>query len=87
MAAVLVFTLAVEVPIDNKINGWTVVPLPPDWEDIRARWAEFHTRRTFLSLAAVAAAVGAALAALANGRTRPRTAPAQAALDRERRAA
>jgi hypothetical protein len=37
--------------------------LPPDWQDIRVRWAAFHTLRTFLSLAAVAAAVGAALTA------------------------
>jgi Anthrone oxygenase len=61
MVAVIVVTLAVEVPIDNKIKTWTVATLPPDWQDIRARWAAFHTLRTFLSLAAVAAAVGAAL--------------------------
>jgi len=61
MVAVLVVTLAVEVPIDNKINGWSVDTLPPDWQDIRARWAAFHTLRTFLSLGAVAAALGAAL--------------------------
>jgi len=64
MVAVLVVTLAVEVPIDNKIKTWTVTTLPPDWQDLRARWANFHTLRTFLSLAAVAAAVGAALAAV-----------------------
>ena len=61
MVAVLVVTLAVEVPIDNKINGWSVDTLPPDWQDIRARWAAFHTLRTFLSLGAVAAALGTAL--------------------------
>jgi hypothetical protein len=38
-----------------------VAALPADWQDIRARWAAFHTLRTFLSLAAVAAAVGAVL--------------------------
>jgi uncharacterized membrane protein len=61
MVAVIVVTLAVEVPIDNKIKTWTVTTVPSDWRDIRARWAAFHTLRTFLSLAAVAAAVGAAL--------------------------
>jgi uncharacterized membrane protein len=61
MVAVIVVTLAVEVPIDNKIKTWTPATLPADWKDIRARWAAFHTLRTFLSLAAVAAAVGAAL--------------------------
>jgi Domain of unknown function (DUF1772) len=61
MIAVMVITLAVEVPIDNMIKTWTVATLPADWLEIRARWAAFHTLRTFLSLGAVAAAVGAAL--------------------------
>jgi uncharacterized membrane protein len=59
--AVITVTLAVEVPIDNKIKTWTTATLPADWQDLRSRWAAFHTLRTFLSLAAVAAAVGAAL--------------------------
>jgi uncharacterized membrane protein len=62
MVAVLAVTLSVEVPIDNKIKDWTVATLPSDWKDTRARWATFHTLRTFLSLGAVAASVGAALA-------------------------
>jgi uncharacterized membrane protein len=59
--AVITVTLAVEVPIDNKIKTWTTATLPADWQDLRARWAAFHTLRTFLSLAAVATAIGAAL--------------------------
>src|SRR5262245_26743240 len=59
IVGVLVVTLAVEVPIDNQIAAWTVGTLPGDWQDVRARWATFHTVRTFLSLAAVAAALGA----------------------------
>jgi len=61
MTAVLIITLAVEVPIDDLIRTWTEQTLPPDWQEIRARWAAFHTLRTFVSLGAVAAAVGAAL--------------------------
>ena len=61
LGAVLVVTLAVEVPIDNRIATWTVDTLPTDWMDIRARWSDFHTLRTFLSLAGVAAVVAAAL--------------------------
>jgi uncharacterized membrane protein len=61
LIAVLVITLTVEVPIDNLIATWTAATLPADWKEIRARWAAFHTLRTFLSLGAVAAAVGAAL--------------------------
>jgi uncharacterized membrane protein len=61
MIAVLAITLIVEVPIDDMIANWTEATLPSDWEEIRARWAAFHTLRTFLSLGAVAAAVAAAL--------------------------
>jgi uncharacterized membrane protein len=62
LIGVLVITLAVEVPIDNQIKVWTTATLPSDWADIRQRWANFHTLRTFVSLAGVAAAVAAALA-------------------------
>jgi hypothetical protein len=62
LAAVFVVTLAVEVPIDNQIKGWTVGTLPADWAQIRARWADYHTLRTFLSLAALGAATAAVLA-------------------------
>src|SRR5215207_6237540 len=61
MIAVMAITLVVEVPIDNLIANWTEATLPADWQQIRARWATFHTLRTFLSLGAVAAAVAAAL--------------------------
>jgi uncharacterized membrane protein len=63
MIAVLVITLAVEVPIDNLIASWTEATLPADWQQIRARWSTFHTLRTFVALGAVAAAVGAGLTA------------------------
>lgn len=61
MLSVMAITLIVEVPIDNLIAIWTEAALPPDWQEIRARWATFHTLRTFLALGAIAAAVGAAL--------------------------
>ena len=61
MIAVLVITVAVEVPIDNLIATWTEATLPKDWQEIRARWSAFHTVRTFLSRGGVAAAVGAGL--------------------------
>jgi uncharacterized membrane protein len=55
MVAALVITLAVEVPIDNQIQTWTVATLPGDWRSIQARWELFHTIRTFSSIAAVVA--------------------------------
>ena len=56
MVAALVVTLAVEVPIDNRIEGWTVATLPADWRSIQARWELWHTVRTFASIAALVAA-------------------------------
>src|SRR6266699_4300771 len=69
LVAVMVVTLSVEVPIDNKTKTWTPTTMPSDWTDIRARWAAFHTLRTFLSLAGLAAAVGAALTTRTAART------------------
>jgi hypothetical protein len=66
-----VITLAVEVPIDELINTWTEETLPADWQEIRAKWAAFHTLRTFLSLGAVAAAVAAGLTLRTVSRVRP----------------
>jgi uncharacterized membrane protein len=56
MVAALVVTLAVEVPIDNQIQGWTAATLPADWRSIQARWELWHTVRTFVSIAALVAA-------------------------------
>ena len=56
MVAALVITLVVEVPIDSRIETWTVATLPGDWRSIQTRWELFHTIRTFLSIAAVVAA-------------------------------
>jgi uncharacterized membrane protein len=56
MLAALVITLAVEVPIDNKIETWTAATLPGDWRSIQSRWELWHTIRTFASIAAVVAA-------------------------------
>ena len=64
MVAALVITLAVEVPIDNRIQTWTAATLPADWRSIQSRWELWHTIRTFLSIAAVVTAtISAAVAA------------------------
>ena len=55
MGGALAVTLAVEVPIDNKIKTWTAATLPADWRSIQSRWELYHTLRTFLSIAAVVA--------------------------------
>jgi uncharacterized membrane protein len=70
MVAALVITLAVEVPIDNKIEAWTAATLPGDWRSIQSRWELWHTIRTFLSIAAVVAVtISTAVTARPAGRT------------------
>ena len=49
--AALLITLLVEVPIDKKINTWTVATAPPGWKDIRNTWGTFHVLRTLAALA------------------------------------
>jgi hypothetical protein len=56
MVAALAITLAVEVPIDNQIQDWTLATLPGDWRSIQSRWELWHTIRSFLAIAAVVAA-------------------------------
>jgi uncharacterized membrane protein len=68
LIGVILVTLLVEVPIDNKVSNWTLDTLPADWEDIRAHWSTFHTIRTFLSIGAVATMVGAAMTLPRRGR-------------------
>jgi uncharacterized membrane protein len=65
MVAALVITLAVEVPIDNRIQTWTAATLPADWRSIQSRWELWHTVRTFASIAALAAV---AISAVVTGR-------------------
>ena len=79
MVAALVITLAVEVPIDNRIEAWTARPCRPIMP-IQARWELFHTIRTISSIAAVVAATISATVAqpsgMASGSIYPEDAPA-----------
>ena len=53
MVTTVIITVAVEVPIDNKIKSWTEATVPSNWESLRHTWAQFHTMRTFTSIASV----------------------------------
>ena len=54
MVVTLIITVAVEVPIDNQIKTWTVDTIPGNWKSLRQTWDEFHTARTFTSIASFA---------------------------------
>ena len=54
LAATLVITLTILVPIDNEIREWTAATAPPNWDSLRNRWDQFHTVRTFTALGSFA---------------------------------
>ena len=53
MVITLIITVAIEVPIDNQIKTWTASTAPANWESLRHTWDQFHTIRTFTSIASV----------------------------------
>lgn len=57
----LVVTLVVEVPIANRVAGWTVPTLPADWRRQRDRWASVHVVRVVSGIAGLALLVGGAV--------------------------
>ena len=61
MVGALIITLAVNVPIDDEINRWSVNTLPPDWTTMRDRWQLYHTIRTFVSIGALSFAIASTL--------------------------
>jgi uncharacterized membrane protein len=61
MAGALVITLAVNVPIDAEISGWTATTLPAAWSNTRDHWERYHTIRTFVSIGALGCAIASAL--------------------------
>jgi len=62
MAAVLVVTIAFEVPLNKQIQSWTADAPPPEWAQIRDLWLQRHVLRTIAAtLAFVAAIVGIAI--------------------------
>ena len=46
----LVITMAIEVPINNKVITWTAENTPADWEQLRNRWQYYNVVRTVLAL-------------------------------------
>jgi len=53
MLLTLIITVGVEVPIDNQIKTWTALSIPSNWESLRHTWNQFHTLRTFTSIASM----------------------------------
>jgi hypothetical protein len=50
---VVVITLAGELPLNNKIEGWSIEQPPSDWTDVRNEWETLHAIRAVASAAAL----------------------------------
>ncbi len=48
LAAIIVLTILLPVPINNRIAGWDLNRLPPDWLSMRRRWDLYHGIRVLL---------------------------------------
>lgn len=61
LLAVLVITLAVNLPINSDQLDWDVQAPPADWADVRDRWQIAHSARTAAAASAFACLALAAL--------------------------
>jgi hypothetical protein len=62
MALVIVLSILLPVPINNKIAGWDFDRLPPDWRSMRQRWDLYHRVRVLLLVVALTLLILSALA-------------------------
>ena len=49
---VIVITMALEVPLNNKFARWEPKKVPDDWELLRDAWLRNHWLRTYFGIAA-----------------------------------
>jgi hypothetical protein len=48
MALIIIVTIVLLVPINNRIAGWELDRLPKDWLSMRQRWDLYHRVRVLL---------------------------------------
>jgi uncharacterized membrane protein len=56
---VIVITMALEVPLNNKFAGWEPEKIPDDWQLLRNAWLRNHWVRTYFGIAAFLFSLGA----------------------------
>ena len=59
--AALIVTMAIEVPIVMQIVTWNVSAMPPNWQQLRDRWVNFHILRIVGGIAGLALLVAGAI--------------------------
>ena len=61
LGLIIVLTILLPVPINNKIAGWNLEQLPTDWLNMRRRWDLYHRIRVVLLLGVLVLLVMSAL--------------------------
>ena len=61
-AATIVYSLLLEVPINNQVARWQPESLPANWRELRRRWDALHAVRVVVLLVALVLLVAACLA-------------------------
>jgi MFS superfamily sulfate permease-like transporter len=56
--AIIVFSVAEPVPINNRVKAWDLQNLPPDWRQQRQRWDRLNAIRVVMIAIAFLALVG-----------------------------
>ena len=59
---VIVITMALEVPLNNKFARWEPGKIPDDWQLLRDAWLRNHWLRTYFGIAAFLFSLAACLA-------------------------
>ena len=57
----LIVTMRTEVPIVMQIVTWNVSAMPPNWQQLRDRWVNFHIVRVWAGLAGLTLLVAGAI--------------------------
>ena len=52
LVADAVFIVRYQLPLNQQITAWTEADIPPDWAQLRDRWARNHTMRLVLGVGA-----------------------------------
>jgi uncharacterized membrane protein len=53
LALMIVYSLLLPVPINNRIARWQPDSLPPDWRELRRRWDTLHAIRVVFLIVAL----------------------------------
>ncbi|MBL7693569.1 MAG: hypothetical protein JNK91_01915 [Ferruginibacter sp.] len=61
LALDILLTIRGNMPINKRINGWTVENYPADWEQYRSKWLSVYAKRQIVTIIGFAALLAGAV--------------------------